>query len=394
MKQIQVIGVISIFLLTMFQPCTIPAAPVKPATGPSSKADGPVAGKQPAGQGEWERTLQAARTEGKVVMYTTSWGPQIRKALTEALKEKFGITLEFMPFSRGADLTARVQQEKTAGAGGADIFGAGGGTLISIFKPQGLMGNLEPLLHFPEVTDARSWRGGKMPFLDRDKQIIIMAAGAQRYIMYNTELIPQGEIATYRDVLKPQYKGKITLNDPTVTGAGNAFMGHLGLHLWNAGEAKEYLKQLIKQQEAVIQRDNRLHVEAVARGKFAIGLAPNEDNAANFFKSGAPIAMVYPKEGVYVAPGAGCIAVPVKSPHPNATAVFINWLLTREGQTIYSRSRGTPSMRLDVSTEGINPVFIAQPGEKLYLPTEESFEFWGKMLTIAKEAVQETAPGR
>lgn len=392
MKKICALGMITPFLLILCHPSVSGATSTNnPRSGLASKAADAARGKKQLSQGDWDKIVQAAKAEGKVVMYTTSWGPEIRRALTEAFNNKFGITLEVMPFSRGADLTARVQQEKMAGFGVTDIYGAGGGTFITIFKPNGLMGNLEPLLMSPEVTDAKPWRGGRVPFLDKDKQIIIMAAGAQRYIMYNTDLIKKGEITTYRDVLKPQYKGKITLNDPTVTGAGNAFMGHLGLHLWNAGEAKEFLKQLIRQQEAVIQRDNRLHVESVARGKFAIALAPNEDNMAQFFKSGAPVAMVYPKDGVYVAPGAGCIAVPVKMAHPNAATVFINWLLTKEGQTIYSRSRGTPSMRLDVSTEGINPAFIAQPDEKLFLPTEESFEFWGKMLELAKEAVSEAA---
>lgn len=386
-----ILWVAAILLLFIIHPFATDAASTKPASGASTKAAGPVDGKKPAGPMDWEKMVQAARIEGKVVIYATSWGVEIRKSLAEACKDKFGITLEFMPFSRGADLAARVQQEKTADFNVVDVFGAGGGTLVGIFKPNGLMGNLEPLLISPEVTDAKVWRGGNMPFLDRDRQIIIMAAGAQRYIMYNTDLIKKGEISTYRDALKPQFKGKITINDPTVSGAGNAFMGHLGLHLWNAGEAKEFLKQLIKQQEAVLQRDNRLHVESVARGKFAIGLAPNEDNMAQFFKSGAPVAMVFPREGVYVAPGAGCIAVPLKLAHPNAAAVFINWLLSKEGQTIYSRSRGTPSMRMDVSTEGIHPSFIAQPGEKLFLPTEESFEFWSKMIDTAKEAVQEAA---
>ena len=75
--------------------------------------------------------------------------------------------------------------------------------------------------------------------------------------------------------------------------------------------------------------------------------------------------------------------------HPNATKLFINWLLTKEGQTVLAQSYGNPSMRLDVPTEGINQVFLKQPGEKLIMETEESINFKGQMLTISNQVIQE-----
>ncbi len=366
--------------------CSPPPAALPPTGGQKSAPAARAAWEQ-----KWEQTVTEARKEGVVSIYTTAWAPETRTGLGQAFKEKFGVNLEFTPFVRGAELAARVQQEKAAGLSVVDIIGSGGGTTITIMKPAHLLGSLEPLLLLPEVLDPGRWRGNQVPFIDKDKQIFPMIAAVNRYILYNTDMIKRGEITTYRDVLKPQYRGKITLNDPTVTGAGNAMMGHLGFHIWNAQEAKDFLRQLLKQQQAVIQRDNRLHAESVARGKFAIGMAPNTQNVALFLVAGAPLEMVIPPEGAYVTFGAGAVSVPTKLAHPNAAALFINWLLTKEGQTILSRSWGGPSMRTDVTTEGIDPIFIAQPGEKIFLPTEESFEFWGKMLQMAQEVVKETA---
>jgi len=38
-------------------------------------------------------------------------------------------------------------------------------------------------------------------------------------------------------------------------------------------------------------------------------------------------------------------------PHPNATKVFVNWLLGSEAQEIFSKTMGAPTRRLDVETK-------------------------------------------
>jgi ABC-type glycerol-3-phosphate transport system substrate-binding protein len=38
-------------------------------------------------------------------------------------------------------------------------------------------------------------------------------------------------------------------------------------------------------------------------------------------------------------------------PHPNAAKVFINWLLSKEGQELYGKAMTQGSRRLDVNTE-------------------------------------------
>ena len=35
-------------------------------------------------------------------------------------------------------------------------------------------------------------------------------------------------------------------------------------------------------------------------------------------------------------------------PHPNASKVFVNWFLSREGQETYQKALGEPTRRLDV----------------------------------------------
>jgi ABC-type Fe3+ transport system substrate-binding protein len=46
-------------------------------------------------------------------------------------------------------------------------------------------------------------------------------------------------------------------------------------------------------------------------------------------------------------------------PHPNATKVFINWFLSREGQDWYSRVMQNGTRRLDVDTKWLSELGVA-----------------------------------
>ncbi len=372
-------------LVALWAACTQPAAP-SPAPAPKQTA---VPKTKAGWEQQWDELLAAARKEGTVTIYNTAWRPQASAALREAFTQKYGINLEFSPFARGAELFAKVQAEKTAGLAVADLFGAGGPTLISTMKPAGVFRPMEPLLILPEAIDPKAWSGNRVPYLDKDKLAIGMAASVQRYIAYNTDLVKSGEIGGYDDVLKPQYKGKITLNDPTVTGAGNAFIAHLAHDLWDLDRTTVFLTRLIKEQGLVIERDYRIQVESVVRGKYAIALAPLPETMDEFLRIGAPITVAITREGTFVSPAAGAMAISASAPHPNATTVFANWLLTREGQTVFSKGFGSPSLRADVPVEGFFPIMLPQPGEKLFLDSEDLILYRGKMQAVAKKIIDE-----
>ncbi len=357
----------------------------------ASSAKSQAAGAAPAmagGKQNWDSMIAAARKEGNISLYAL-WRPETRVALTEAFKARYGIGIDFTPFSRGQELLVKVQTEQRGGLYLADVFGAGGSSLIANMKPAGLLGPIEPLLALPEVTDGKYWRGGRFPLIDRDKTSVGMIASLPRYIIYNTNLIKKGEITSFKDLLKPQYKGKITVNDPTVSGSGKDCFVNLALNVWNFDEAIAFLSQLIKKQGAAIERDNRQHVETVARGKYAIGVGSNPDSLNGLLTAGVPIDAVILKEGIILTAAAGCVAVPVKSAHPNAAKLFLNWLLGKDGQTVFARSFGNPSLRLDVSTEGFNPLFLPHPEEKIIAETEDSILFSNKMMSAAKKVIDE-----
>ncbi len=351
----------------------------------------PEAGAAPADwENKWESILAKARKEGTVNIYTL-WPPKVRAALTENFRKRYGINLEFSTFGRAEELAAKVQREQSAGLYTADVFGCSNSSLFVNLKPLGLLGQTKPLLVLPEVLDAKAWIGGSVPFTDKGTLAFTMIMNAARLVVYNTNLVKQGEITTVKDLLKPQYKGKITLNDPTVSGAGSALMAHLGYHLWGNNEAMDFLKRLVRDQGAVIQRDNRLQIESVARGKYAIALGESPSVVDEFVKAGAPIKLASVKEDNRASASHGAFGVPTRFAHPNATIIFLNWLLTKEGQSIFATTFGQPSIRIDASKEGLNPDIIPIPGEKYYSSDNEDFmAAHQKWLKIAKQIIEES----
>lgn len=209
-----------------------------------------------------------------------------------------------------------------------------------------------------------------------------------RTVVYNTNLIDGSKITTYKDLLNPQYKGKITMDDPSVTGPGNAVIAHLGYSLWGETETVDFLRRLIRDQGMDIQRDDRIQMESVARGKFAIAFSPLPDIAAEFLSIGAPVKFSLVKEDNRITSAAAALGVPDRFAHPNATKVFINWLLTKEGQTIFSQSFGNPSSRADVPTKDFSPLLVPVAGAK-YHSELDSLAERNKWLDIAKKVMKE-----
>ena len=179
-------------------------------------------------------------------------------------------------------------------------------------------------------------------------------------------MVKVDEIKSYRDLLQPRWKGKIIINDPTVAGIGGKWFSMVGRYIMNLDFMRE-----IARQEPVILRDQRLQVDWLAKGKYPIGIAAVTDMVTEFRKAGAPLSYAEPSEGTWLGNGSGGLGLVVKAPHPNAARVFVNWMLTKEAQSIYSREYGVPSARLDVSTEGIDPVTVPKPGVKYVLGFKE-----------------------
>ncbi len=135
-----------------------------------------------------------------------------------------------------------------------------------------------------------------------------------------------------------------------------------------------------------LQRDNRLMVEWVARGKYPLNIGARDEEVREFSSSGAPISQAIRSEGTYLTGGNGFVSLAKGAPHPNAAKIFINFLLSKEGQAISSKATGSQSARIDVPTDYLDPTAQRQRGVKYFDALGEEFARKKNMhLKTAKE---------
>ncbi|MBI4334162.1 MAG: extracellular solute-binding protein [Chloroflexi bacterium] len=341
-------------LLTACAPKEATEAPAS-ATKEKVKSSGETA---PAWQSEWDQLVSEAKKEGNIALYAM-FTPPTRTALTAAFKQKYGIDLE-VTVGRNAEIAEKLLRENRAGLNYADVVIAGKGSAFEVYNPAGLLTTLDPLLLLPEVKDPAAWWQGKLPHLE-DTTTLAFIAYVQPPMVVNTDMVKPAELSSLKDLLNPGWKGKITMNDPSAGGTGFSWFAVFSEIL-----GYDYMRSLARM-DVVFINDRRLQVEWVARGKYPLGLATMEAEVTEFTKLGAPLRPVIPQEGSYLTHGAGVVSVFAKAPHPKAAKLFVNWLLSREGQTIYSRAEGNQSARVDVSTDHLPSDKVREPGRKYFL---------------------------
>lgn len=351
-------------LLTFFAfSCATRSSPAPaekaPAAGAKETTGGGVAVKE-EWEAKWESALRAARKEGVVVVYSSSVGPSI-KEMTPLFDKKFGINIELIS-ARGAELTVKLFQERKAGLFLADVVLTGMNNFYNETKPGGASIPMDEALILPEVLETKNWYGNGLPWGDTDHQVFMSYAFPNNTLAINSNLMKADEIKSYNDLLDPKWKGKMVMNDPTVAGVGSKSFSVIGYQILNL----DFFRQLAKQ-EPVITRDQRQQVEWLAQGKFHILLFPRPAPMMEFKRAGAPVAYVpTPKEGTYLSVGGGNISLINRAPHPAASRVFLNWFLSKEGQTMITAIEGAQSARVDVPTDQLDPLLVRQPGVKYF----------------------------
>lgn len=350
------------------------ATPAAPAARETAKE------LKPNWQVEWDRLLVEARKEGTVLFYTIS-GAGV-KEVGKAFKDRFGVEVDIVAAS-APEIGSRLVTEYKAGFFLADVINTGGGTHHTLLKPNGIVQTLAPALLLPEVVDPKAWRIGRVPFVDEDRTFLSMIGVLEPMILYNTDLVKKAEFSSLQDLLKPQWKEKLVMVDPTALGTTLAATVFLA-RLWGMDKAKDYLTKL-SGLEPIMTRDPRQGVEWVARAKYPVSFAAQPLGVSEFLGLGAPIEYADITEGALMETTTGGLAMPAKPAHPNTSKLFINWLLTKEGQTAWVKTVKMPGTRLDVSTEGVPPVLIAKQGAKFIGENEEHFLTMGKMREINRE---------
>jgi len=302
---------------------------------------------------EWDKTLEAAKKEGKIVLAIPP-ANELRKDMETVLKQKFGLEAELVS-APGPRNASRIAAERKAGVSYFDALIVGTGTAVGLAH-DGMLEPIESFLILPEVKDPKEWWGGHIweDNLSTNRYLYSFLADVSTHsIWYNSSLAKPEELRSFDDYLSPKWKDKIGFSDPRVPSSGQSVWSFI----WEV-KGEEFLRKLV-QQDLFLTRDLRQLTDALAKGKVALAFGIGRSQAEPFVKAGLPIKPApAPREGLPASNSFGVLGIVKDPPHPNATKVFINWFLSREGQDWYGRVMQNGSRRLDVDTKWLKELGV------------------------------------
>ncbi len=318
-------------------------------------------------QTQWQKTIEAAKKEGQVALYG---GQEITHPdIVAAFNKEFPFIKVLSVAGRAADLMTRISAERRADKYLADVMASGpnGPRMLYLSKA---LDPIAPSFMLPEVTDASKWYGGKHWYADPENQYLFMFEGTinSTGLSYNTKMTQPGEVKSFWDLLAPRWKGKLLGMDPRSSAPPTPIL--ILYHRDDVGA--EFVRRLFRDMEITLFRDRAQGTNWLASGKFPICLLCRDLDKAK--QQGLPVDDIAPdqiKEGGTVGGGGSSVIVLInRAPHPNAAKVFINWYLSRQGQTVWQHVmnkkevEASDSMRVDIAKDDVLPEARRLEGKK------------------------------
>jgi len=318
--------------------CLLPAALVTWPLSATAKSPNTVEIIANYAGGDRQAMLEAgARRERSLLLYTT--GTQI-EPLIQGFKRKYPFLNVSVQRGTQADIARRALEEYRAGYRKLDMFELSSEGLILIRDANILQPFRSPetaAFEADAIEPARHW---------------VVVRESYTGIGFNTKAVPPAVAPkTYDDLLALQWRGRMAMSG-SISTASN-FVGALSL---TRGE--DFVRRLGEQNIRIYAVTARALANLMIAGEVTLSPTIYNSHVEASAATGAPLAWVAPGP-VPVTDTA--VALARGAPSPHAAMLMIDYLMSREGQRIYSRL-GYGSARLDVDKRtGNNPV------QKLYL---------------------------
>ena len=273
--------------------------------------------------------IAKAKQEGKVVYYTDLIVDQIVRPLVAGFEAKYGVKVEYARGDSQANLL-KLMGEQKAGSMQADVFATTSG--------------LKPLLDVNAVMKMQLEGVKALPPEFKDPSGYWVAANY--YVMtpaVNTDLLPEKDRPkTYEDLLDKKWADKIVWKQNDTSG-GPGFIGHV-LNTMGEEKGMAYLRKLREQRIKSVGASARAVLDQVIAGEYPLVLQIFNHHAALSAKKGAPSQWLK-LEPVMVQ--TELHAITAAAPHPNAAKLFVEYMISKEGQLIFQKADYFPT-RSDV----------------------------------------------
>jgi len=294
-----------------------------------------------------QKIVEGAQKEKQVAVYT-SLNTTDSVPITQAFEKKFGVKVELWR-STSEKVLQRAVTEARAGRFSVDAFELNGPEMEALYR-EGLLEEFHSphFKHLPPAAFAkhRHYVADRFNFFT---------------IAYNTNLVKPDEVPnSYEDLLHPRWVGRIGIE-----ASDDDWFASIVKYM---GEKKglDFFRKLA-QMKPQLRTGHTLIAELVSAGEIPLAATIYNHNAERLLVNGAPIKWkaLTPTFG---RPNA--VAVTKRAPRPHAALLFVDFMLSPEGQNlIKARNRVPASTAVETNLnkfpfEMIDPVVVLDESAK------------------------------
>ena len=275
-----------------------------------------VLAQAPAAEAISPQLLEAAKKEGKISFYTAMDIP-VAERLAKTFEARFpgvGVRVERSGSER---IYQRIEQERSSNIFAVDVVNSADAAHFIVWKRNAWLA-----AYLPEEA-ARQFPA---EYRDPDGMHITTRIWLSS-LGYNTNLVKAEEAPkSYADLLEAKWMGRIIKAHPAYAGSIMTATFQIARELgWGYFEA--LAKQKILQVQSSTDPPKKL-----ALGERAIMADGNDYNLIQLKEQGAPVEVVYAREGTpLISAPTGIMR---QAPNPNAARLFYSWLHGLEAQQL------------------------------------------------------------
>ncbi|MGH7887580.1 MAG: ABC transporter substrate-binding protein [Candidatus Binatia bacterium] len=270
--------------------------------------------------------VEGARKEGKVTWYTTLIVDQAVRPVKEAFEKEYPFIQ--MEYFRGNSerIVQKMIAEYQAKRYEVDVID--GTVSPTMVRRAGFLQRFySPMLaEYPaDLKDPQGFWG--------TTNLYFFATG------FNTRMVKPSEVPkTYEDLLNPRWKGQMMWSTSRGSGAP-IFIGTI-LNSMGMEAGKAYLQKLKAQNVAKNTASNRQVLDLTIAGEYPLALQMFNHHAFISKSAGAPVDW-QPHEPVTAT--IHTVAMAKNSPHPHATMLLLDFVMSEKGQRVYQQANYLPS---------------------------------------------------
>jgi ABC-type Fe3+ transport system substrate-binding protein len=333
-------------LAALLGACGSGGNPAKSSAGPPAATSAAAS----SGQAELDAAVAAAKKEKVTVVGHP--GPQYDGVIQAFQKAYPDIPIEYNG-DRPSTFTPKMLTEQKNGVYNWDVWWDATSQMNTVALPAGAFSDLTPYLILPEVKDPTNWRGGKVLFTsDKNPAIFVYRLDAPGGPYVNRDLLPKdlfpsGQPLNLDQLLDPRLKGKILFRTPSTPEGGALFLtGVL------KAKGPDFVKKLLIDQQPIFEENAQLISQQLIQGKAPIEIGGDQPTLTDCkVQGGCKNIEEVPQHSYALSNGVGVFK---NAPHPNATKVFVNWILSKAGQQasvdsyVKAKADGANSDRVDI----------------------------------------------